>query len=245
MERTRVSLSVATKTVLAALADGSTVTELATKSQLNRKTVNKVLKILQTVQDFTENNRIEISKIHSTRSEIRLLPREPVFTDLPLDTQAQVIRGQYFPTPSREEEILTFLLNSGAVDPTKAKKITDSDRSQIVEKLIQQGQIEQESKGGYYLSDEGKTVATGATMIYPELRTPAADLPRIKNLETFARMIQNPNLQADYGSAKIAPMSYIASIGDSNLEPITGFKDTNQANPATATAEKDRSLAGQ
>ncbi|RLG96500.1 hypothetical protein DRO28_05495, partial [Candidatus Bathyarchaeota archaeon] len=111
-----------------------------------------------------QDKRLDIIKANKTK--IVQLKRRYGLLSLPEDIQKLIVRAVYFPTPSREEELLVHLLLKEAWTPEKA---IDLERTEIVEKLLKQGQL-LESEGKFYLSDEGKIVAQGALKLYPELQ---------------------------------------------------------------------------
>lgn len=72
----------------------------------------------------------------------------------------------YYPTISREEEVLTYLLAHNATDASSKIKM---DKDQTLVKLIKAGHVE-EKNGKFYLTNMGKMVANGALILYPELK---------------------------------------------------------------------------
>lgn len=85
---------------------------------------------------------------------------------LPEKTRHLIIKASYYPTVSREEEILICLLTHGATDPNSKIKM---DKDQTLSKLIKAGHVE-EKNGTFFLTDMGKMVASGALILYPELK---------------------------------------------------------------------------
>ena len=85
---------------------------------------------------------------------------------LPEKVRHLIIKASYYPTVSREEEILTYLLARDATDTTSRIKM---DKDQILVKLIKAGHVD-EKNGKFYLTNMGKIVANGALMLYPELK---------------------------------------------------------------------------
>jgi hypothetical protein len=87
--------------------------------------------------------------------------------NLPENLQKLIIRTAYYPSPSREEEILVYAYTKDASSPEKAIEINEST---LVKKLLKQGQLMKSEDRRIYLSDEGKIVAEGALNLYPELK---------------------------------------------------------------------------
>jgi len=166
MQAERTSFPEAVKAVLSTLEKGEafSVTHLSRETGLNRRTVEKVLSLLCEVQKSLQDKRLDIIKANKTK--IVQLKRRYGLLSLPEDIQKLIVRAVYFPTPSREEELLVHLLLKEAWTPEKA---IDLERTEIVEKLLKQGQL-LEAEGKFYLSDEGKIVAQGALKLYPELQ---------------------------------------------------------------------------
>ena len=77
-----------------------------------------------------------------------------------------LIRTKYFPVPSKEENIVTYLYLREALGKDNAVNLPEND---ILEQLVDAEQI-QKAESGYYLTEIGKMVAIGALEIYPELK---------------------------------------------------------------------------
>jgi predicted transcriptional regulator len=71
------------------------------------------------------------------------------------------------PTILREEEILTHLLLTNALDDKSAISIP---KDKILSELIEAEFISKTNKGRFYLTSEGKTIAKGTLILHPELR---------------------------------------------------------------------------
>jgi len=167
LKNERTGFPEAVKTILDALdkkGDGISVTSLARETNLNRRTVEKALNLLESVQEVLSDKKLDVTKVERTRI-VRF--RNTGLLGLPENVQKLIIRTAYFPTPSREEEILVFMQLRNSVSPENALKV---ERSKLLEKLLKQGQVLESSDGRFYLSDEGQTVAKGALKLYPELQ---------------------------------------------------------------------------
>ena len=169
MERT--NLTEAVRIVLDTLKNGEpySISRLSREAGLNRRTVEKALDILQETQKHFLEKKLDISRLGQARL-IQLSERSELL-NLPEDLQRLIIRTAYYPTPSREEEVLVYLYREEAFSPESARAI---NKSKLVEKLVKQGQLLEITKGTMrartYLSDEGKIVAEGALKLYPELK---------------------------------------------------------------------------
>ena len=129
----RTSFPEAVKAVLSTLEKGEafSVTHLSRETGLNRRTVEKVLSLLCEVQKSLQDKRLDIIKANKTK--IVQLKRSYGLLSLPENIQKLIVRAVYFPTPSREEELLVHLLLKEAWTPEKA---IDLERTEIVEKLL-------------------------------------------------------------------------------------------------------------
>ena len=167
----RKSLTQAVRIVLDMLKNGEpySISRLSRDAGLNRRTVEKALDILEETQKHFLEKKLDITKLGQAR--LVQLSERPGLLNLREDLQRLIIRTAYYPTPSREEEILVYLYREEAFSPESAIAI---NKSALVQRLLEQGQLLETSKGNmraHYLSDEGKIVAEGAFKLYPELKT--------------------------------------------------------------------------
>lgn len=145
------------------------ISHLSRETGLNRRTVMKTLGILLEAQKSLKEKTLDVSKLGKT-TVIQLNERGGLLK-LPEDLQNLIIRTAYYPTPSRDEEILVYLSREKAVS---AESAIELDQSALVKKLVEQGQLVEVTKDDnrtYYLSDEGQIVSRGALKIYPELES--------------------------------------------------------------------------
>jgi hypothetical protein len=140
------------------------INSLTSETGLNRRTVEKVIKLLWEIQKFFEEKKLEVIKTRKQET-VRLVERVGLLS-LPNNLQRLIIRTAYFPTPTREQEILVHFYLRNALSPESAIELEDSP---LIEKLVRQGQIKRLDDGRLYLSEEGRTVARGTLDIYPEL----------------------------------------------------------------------------
>jgi hypothetical protein len=166
MQTSRTSFPEAVRTILETLKTerSFSMNALSKETGLNRRTVEKALKLLLEIQPYFQE--IKLSSIKSDWRKFIEVSEKTGLLDLPEDTQRLIIRTIYYPNPSQEEIILIHMHLNNAVSPEKSIPL---NRDQTVQKLVEQGQI-MEQNGELYLSDEGKIVAEGALKIYPELR---------------------------------------------------------------------------
>jgi hypothetical protein len=164
----RKSFPEATKIVLDTLGKGESfsVSELSKQAGLNRRTVEKSLEVLAIAQNYFLERKLEITPLR--HAKIVQLSKRSGLLNLPENLQKLIIRTVYYPSPSREEEILVYAYIKDAFLPEKAIEINEST---LVKKLLKQGQLMKSEDGRIYLSDEGKIVAEGALNLYPELKS--------------------------------------------------------------------------
>lgn len=163
----RKSFPEAVITLLGTMEKGSTfsMSDLSKQAGLNRRTVEKALGLLTVAQNYLQENKLEVTKVAHTKV-VRLSKRAGLL-GLPEELQRLIIKTVYYPSPSREEEILVYAYREEALSPEKA---VEMGRSVLVKRLVKQGQLGETSEGKVFLTDEGKIVAEGALKLYPELK---------------------------------------------------------------------------
>ena len=165
MQSTRTSFPEAVKTILETLKKEKSlsVNALSKETKLNRRTVEKTLKLLLEIQPYFQE--IKLGSVESDWRKLFEVKERTGLLGLPENVQRLIIRTIYYPNPSEEEIVLIHLLLNEALSPEKALPLS---QNRAVKMLLEQGQIA-ETRGRLYLSDEGKIVAQGALQIYPEL----------------------------------------------------------------------------
>ena len=165
--RKRTDFPTAVQIAFETLKTGETLTQnqLAEKTGLNFRTVQKILAHAQYVQKHLRENEISILESGSYKM-IRMQPRSGL-ASFPTDIQKMIIKAVHYPTASDGEEILVHLLLNDAVSHNCAIAMS-SDRT--LEKLIDAEYVLQTDDGLYYLTEDGSTIAAGALELYPEIR---------------------------------------------------------------------------
>lgn len=165
MERT--DLVSAYAKVISTLKEGHpyTLSGLSTETGLNPRTIKKSIELIKISEDFCRTLQIEISHI----KKMYLLQAKPRggLTRLPDNIQNLLIRNAYFPTVSREEEILVHFHLKNAITPEKA---IDIPEDHILSELIDAEYVAKTSDKKFYLTQDGQMIAKGALEIYPELK---------------------------------------------------------------------------
>ena len=161
----RTSFPDAVKTIMGALKEkrSLSVNALSRETKLNRRTVEKALKLLLDIQPYFQKMKLNPA-VSDWRRLIEVSERTGLL-ELPENVQRLIIRTIYHPNPSEEEIILIHLLLNSAFSPQRSLSL---NKTQTIQRLVDQGQIVEENDK-LYLSDEGKIVAQGALKIYPEL----------------------------------------------------------------------------
>jgi len=165
MQATRTSFPEAVKAVLETLKKEKSlsVNAISRETKLNRRTVEKSLKLLLEIQPYFQE--MKLGSVESDWRKLVEVKERTGLLGLPENVQRLIIRTIYYPNPSEEEIVLIHLLLNEAFSPEKALSLSQSRAGQ---KLLKQGQLLETDKK-VFLSDEGKIVAEGALSIYPEL----------------------------------------------------------------------------
>jgi hypothetical protein len=85
----------------------------------------------------------------------------------PEKIQQLIIKTAYYPTVSREEEILAYLFIANASDASRAVDIPEDSK---LGELLGAEHVARTPGGRYYLTSDGQTIARGALRLYPELK---------------------------------------------------------------------------
>lgn len=161
----RTDLATATLQVMETIQDGNeyTLNMISEKTSLNFRTVQKSLRLIEEFQKGFELKKLNIVHLKNA-TRIQMTPKSGL-TSMPINVQKMLIRTSYYPTPSREEEVLVYLSQKGAID---VKSGIGMESSKILEELVNAEHIIKKGKK-FYLSDMGVITAKGAVSLYPEL----------------------------------------------------------------------------
>lgn len=164
----RTDFPTAVTKALKILKSGETYTQnkLAQKTDLNARTIQKVLSLLGEVQSALKEKEIDISE--SENVKIIRMKEKNGLASLPDSLQKMIIKTLYYPTASREEEILAHLLIKNAIGKKSAISLPEG---KMLKELVKAEQISQTDSGKFYLTDIGIMVARGATELYSELKS--------------------------------------------------------------------------
>lgn len=164
--RTRTDFPTAVTKALEILKSGESYTQnkLAQKTALNARTIQKVLFLLDEVQSVLKEKEIDVSDLDNVKI-IRMKERSGL-ASLPESIQKIIIKTLYYPTASRDEEVLTHLLIRNAIDSKSSVSIPED---KILQEL-QEAELVSKKDEKFYLTDDGIMVAKGAMELYPELK---------------------------------------------------------------------------
>lgn len=162
----RTDLASATLQVMKTIQNGEayTLNKISKKTKLNFRTVQKALNLIEACQKQLESKKINVTHLkHATHIQMK---SKNGITSMPAYIQKMLIRTSYYPTPDRNEEILVYLLQKGAIKQTSAIPM---NQGIILDELVAAEHVIKKGKK-YYLSDMGIITAKGAISLYPELR---------------------------------------------------------------------------
>lgn len=165
--RARTDFVTAVEKTLETLKSGESFTQnkLAQKTELNFRTLQKVLVHLGEVQLILQDKVIDISDLDSVKI-VRMKERVGL-TSFPDNIQKMIIKTLYYPTSSREEEILVHLLIRKAISKNSAIPLLEDS---ILKELLEIEYVAKTKSASYYLTSDGALVAKGALKLYPELK---------------------------------------------------------------------------
>lgn len=166
--KTRTDFPTAVQKTLEILKTGESFTQnkLAERTDLNFRTVQKILQHIQEIQEYLKDNEIDVSESDSFKL-IRMRERSGL-ASFPGHIQKMIVKTVYYPTISNEEEILVYLLLNNA--NTEQNSI-EMNLDRTLKKLISAEYVIHTNNDRYYLSEDGKTIAIGALELYPEIKT--------------------------------------------------------------------------
>jgi predicted transcriptional regulator len=165
--RERKDIITATAVILETLKSGETFTmnKLALKTGLNFRTVKKSLQLLDKIGSLLNEKKIDIS--HADKITLVQMKDKTGLASLPEHIQHLIIKTAYYPTISREEELLAYLLLHNAID---ARSAIPMRKDKTLQELVEAEQV-LEKERRYCLTSTGRMVAQGALRLYPELKT--------------------------------------------------------------------------
>ena len=188
--KTRTDFATALEIVLDVLKTGEpySLSKLAQEANLNFRTVKKILHVLESSQSSFSRKHLDVSNLDNLT--VVKMKEKTGMTMFPEHIQNLIIKTSYYPTVSREEEILTYLFLKNAINPDFR---IDLPEDHVLKELVEAEHVEK-INGKYYLTEDGIYIAKGALKLYPELKEtvlkPSREEKRVKN-----ELIQWPRLQ--------------------------------------------------
>jgi len=193
--KTRTDFPTAVQSILHVLEGRNpyTLNKLAYETGLNFRTVKKAIDLLKASQTTFFDNSLEVSSMDNV-TVIRLKEKSGL-AFYPENIQHLIIRTSYYPTTTREEETLVYLLLQNAISDKTAINI---EQDGIVGGLIEAEHIAKTNDGMYYLTKDGIVIAKGAIKLYPELKN--------ASLKNHNHLIQNISITMQGLSILTAPL---------------------------------------
>ena len=166
--KTRTDFPTAVQKTLEILKTGESFTQnkLAEKTDLNFRTIQKILLHIQDIQEYLKDNEVDVSE--SDNYKLVRMKERGGLSSFPESIQKMIIKSIYYPTISNEEEVLVHLFLNNAVTNQDAIAM---NLDHTVKKLLDAEYIHQTSDGMYCLTEDGKMIAIGALELYPEIQT--------------------------------------------------------------------------
>ena len=165
--QTRTDFSTAVTKTLDVLKDGEVFTQnkLAQKTDINSRTIQKILIHLNKVQAILKEKEIDIAALKNI-TVIRMKEKSGL-ASYPENIQKMIIKTVHYPTTSREEEILVHLLLR---DATMKKSAVSIPEDKILKELVEAEHVAKTKEEKCYLTSDGVLIATGALILYPEFK---------------------------------------------------------------------------
>ena len=178
--KSRTSIVDAVHIILEILKSGEpfTLNKLARESDLNFRTVKKIIGVLQSSHDSFSGKQLEVSNLESTT--IIQLKEKTGLLLFPETIQNLIIKTNHYPVASRDEEILVHLLLKNA---TEARNAIFLPEGKMIEELVEAehvGKIDNK----FYLTEDGLYIAKGALELYPELESMSEETPKANHVST-------------------------------------------------------------
>ncbi len=164
---TRTDFPTAVQKTLEILKTGESFTQnkLAEKTDLNFRTIQKILLHIQGIQKYLKDNEIDVSE--SSNFKLIRMKEKSGLASFPENIQKMIIKTVYYPTISNEEEILVNLLLNNA---TNYDYSVEMNLDHVLKQLIDAEFVALIKNNRYYLTEDGKTIAIGALELYPEIK---------------------------------------------------------------------------
>jgi len=192
--KTRTDFATALEMILDILKTGEpySMSKLAKEANLNFRTVKKILHVLEFSQSSFSGKHLDVSNLDNLT--VVKMKEKTGMTLFPEHIQNLIIKTSHYPTVSREEEILTYILLKNAVNPDSAIDLLEDH---ILKELVEAEHVGKIS-GKYYLTEDGRYIAKGALKLYPELKEtvlkPSSEKLHVKNEVIQWMRLQPPSI---------------------------------------------------
>ncbi len=177
--KSRTSIVDALHIVLQVLKSGEpfTLNKLARESDLNFRTVKKIIDVLQSSHNSFSGKQLEVSDLESTT--IIQLKEKTGLLLFPETIQNLIIKTNHYPVASRDEEILVYLFLKKATDIENAVSLPEG---KMIEELVDAKYVDKVGNR-FYLTGDGRYIAKGALGLYPELQSVSEEMPKENHVE--------------------------------------------------------------
>lgn len=165
--------------------------KLSEEANLNFRTVKKIIGVLESNQSSFSGKSLDISVLDNLT--VVRMKEQSGLTMFPEHIQNLIIKTMYYPTTSREEEILVYLFLKNALDSASAINLPENS---TLQKLVGAEHIGKTDNDRYYLTSDGKYIAKGALKLYPELENISSRLPSITTIHSGIQLMQMAILTA-------------------------------------------------
>ena len=165
--------------------------KLSEKANLNFRTIRKVIEVLEDNQSSLSGKSLDVS-ILDNLTMVRMKEKSGL-NMFPEHIQNLIIKTMYYPTVSKEEEILVYLFLKNALDVVSATSLPENS---IIQELVSAEHVGKTSDGKYYLTSDGRYIAKGALKLYPELENISSRFSVVSEISSNMQLVQMAILNA-------------------------------------------------
>ncbi|MGH2613226.1 MAG: hypothetical protein ACRDFB_09310 [Rhabdochlamydiaceae bacterium] len=189
--RKRTDIVTAARKTLEVLKTGEpyTLNKLSEEAHLNFRTLKKVLDVLESNAELVPGKTLDVSEFDNL-TVVRMKEKTGL-ASYPQNIQNLIIKTTYYPTPSREEEILVHLFLKDALASSSAIALLEDS---ILHDLVDAEHIGKTKDGKYYLTSDGRYIAKGALELYPELQSVALRSSYLTNEKKVVPSFEQPSI---------------------------------------------------
>ena len=137
---------------------------------------NKSMRLIagggRTSEDISARTGLSVKAVDLVRAAMSRqgATAEEGWASLPDASRFELIKSEYYPTPTKDTWIMARLLADGATDPGSAVRMP-MDRG--MRDLVRWGHVCRDDGGGFYLAGMGPGLAQEILSMYPEIGRPS------------------------------------------------------------------------